>query len=92
MIDFTETFRSQVAAIRFPPRQVFPKYEVVARQRRKRLEEYLRRLIQVCSELPHCEPLYKYNGNLSNINKQSLLEFSPFFRRGMFESGKYGTS
>ncbi|XP_071633443.1 kinesin-like protein Klp98A isoform X1 [Temnothorax longispinosus] len=87
-----QKYGSKVAAIRFPPRQVFPKYEVVARQRRKRLEEYLRRLIQVCSELPHCEPLYKYNGNLSNINKQSLLEFSPFFRRGMFESGKYGTS
>lgn len=56
------------------------------------MEEYLRRLIRVCSELPHCEPLYKYNGNLSNIDKQSLLEFSSFFRRGMFESGKYGTS
>ncbi|XP_012536653.1 kinesin-like protein Klp98A isoform X2 [Monomorium pharaonis] len=91
-ISMRQKYGSKVAAIRFPPRQVFPKYEVVAKQRRKRLEEYLRRLIQVCSELPHCEPLYKYNGNLSNINKQSLLEFSPFFRRGMFESGKYGTS
>ncbi|KYN32776.1 Kinesin-like protein KIF16B [Trachymyrmex septentrionalis] len=91
-ISMRQKYGSKVAAIRFPPRQVFPKYEVVARQRRKRLEEYLRRLIQVCSELPHCEPLYKYNGNLSNINKQSLLEFSSFFRRGMFESGKYGTS
>ncbi|OAD60380.1 Kinesin-like protein KIF16B [Eufriesea mexicana] len=85
-------YEYEVAAIRFPPRQVFPRYEVVARQRRKRLEEYLRRLIQVCSELPHCEPLYKYNGNLSNIDKQSLLEFSSFFRRGTFESSKYGTS
>ncbi|XP_018305493.1 kinesin-like protein Klp98A isoform X2 [Mycetomoellerius zeteki] len=91
-VSMRQKYGSKVAAIRFPPRQVFPKYEVVARQRRKRLEEYLRRLIQVCSELPHCEPLYKYNGNLSNINKQSLLEFSSFFRRGMFESGKYGTS
>ncbi|KAL0116232.1 hypothetical protein PUN28_011221 [Cardiocondyla obscurior] len=91
-ISMRQKYGSKVAAIRFPPRQVFPKYEVVAKQRRKRLEEYLRRLIQVCSELSHCEPLYKYNGNLSNINKQSLLEFSPFFRRGMFESGKYGTS
>ncbi|XP_025995340.1 kinesin-like protein Klp98A isoform X4 [Solenopsis invicta] len=91
-ISMRQKYGSKVAAIRFPPRQVFPKYEVVAKQRRKRLEEYLRRLIQVCSELPHCEPLYKYNGNLTNINKQSLLEFSPFFRRGMFESGKYGTS
>ena len=91
-ISMRQKYGSKVAAIRFPPRQVFPKYEVVARQRRKRLEEYLRRLIQVCSELPHCESLYKYNGNLSNIDKQSLLEFSSFFRRGTFESSKYGTS
>ncbi|XP_076656776.1 kinesin-like protein 98A isoform X2 [Halictus rubicundus] len=91
-ISMRQKYGSKVAAIRFPPRQVFPRSEVVARQRRKRLEEYLRRLIQVCSELPHCEPLYKYNGNLSNIDKQSLLEFSSFFRRGTFESSKYGTS
>ncbi|XP_076638650.1 kinesin-like protein 98A isoform X1 [Colletes latitarsis] len=91
-ISMRQKYGSKVTAIRFPPRQVFPRYEVVARQRRKRLEEYLRRLIQVCSELPHCEPLYKYNGNLSNIDKQSLLEFSSFFRRGTFESSKYGTS
>ncbi|KAK2580136.1 hypothetical protein KPH14_012412 [Odynerus spinipes] len=91
-ISMRQKYGSKVAAIRFPPRQIFPKNEVLARQRRKRLEEYLRRLIQVCSELPHCEPLYKYNGNLSNIDKQSLLEFSSFFRRGTFESSKYGTS
>ncbi|XP_011639230.1 kinesin-like protein Klp98A isoform X2 [Pogonomyrmex barbatus] len=91
-ISMRQKYGSKVAAICFPPRQVFPKYEVVARRRQKRLEEYLRRLIQVCSELPHCEPLYKHKGNLSNIDKQSLLEFSPFFRRGMFESSKYGTS
>ncbi|CAL7949776.1 unnamed protein product [Xylocopa violacea] len=91
-ISMRQKYGSKVSAIRFPPRQVFAKYEVVARQRRKRLEEYLRRLIQICSELPHCEPLYKYKGNLSNIDKQSLLEFSSFFRRGTFESSKYGTS
>ncbi|XP_015585047.1 kinesin-like protein Klp98A isoform X3 [Cephus cinctus] len=91
-ISMRQKYGSKVATIRFPPRHVFPRYEVVARQRRKRLEEYLRRLIQVCSELPRCEPLYKFNGNLSNIDKQSLLEFSSFFRRGTFESSKYGTS
>lgn len=82
----------QVTAIRFPPRQVFARYEVIARQRRKKLEEYLRKLIQVCSEIPDCEALYKFNGNLGNIDKQSLLEFSSFFRKGTFESSKFGTS
>ncbi|OXU22796.1 hypothetical protein TSAR_005749 [Trichomalopsis sarcophagae] len=91
-VSMRQKYGSKVSGIRFPPRQVFARYEMIARQRRKRLEEYLRRLIQVCSELPNCEPLYKFKGNLSNIDKQSLLEFSSFFRRGTFESSKYGTS
>lgn len=68
------------------------KYEIIARQRRKRLEEYLRRLIQVCSELPSCQALYKFHGNLSNIDKQSLIEFSSFFRREPFENSKIDAS
>ncbi|KAJ8673467.1 hypothetical protein QAD02_004729 [Eretmocerus hayati] len=91
-VSMRQKYGNKVSGIRFPPRQVFARYEMVARQRRKRLEEYLRRLILVCSELPSCEPLYKFKGNLSNIDKQSLLEFSSFFRRGTFESSKYGTS
>ncbi|XP_014226698.1 kinesin-like protein Klp98A isoform X2 [Trichogramma pretiosum] len=91
-VSMRQKYGNKVSNIRFPPRQVFARYEVIARQRRKRLEEYLRRLIQVCSELPSCEPLYKFRGNLAEIDKQSLLEFSPFFRRGTFESSKYGTS
>ncbi|CAB0040579.1 unnamed protein product [Trichogramma brassicae] len=85
-VSMRQKYGNKVSNIRFPPRQVFARYEVIARQRRKRLEEYLRRLIQVCSELPSCEPLYKFRGNLAEIDKQSLLEFSPFFRRGTFES------
>ncbi|XP_074103740.1 kinesin-like protein 98A isoform X2 [Cotesia typhae] len=87
-----QKYNGKVSAIHFPPRQVFAKYEVVARQRRKRLEDYLRRLIQVCSELPTCESLYKFHGNLCNIDKQSLIEFSPFFRRGPFEGIKFDGS
>uniref|UniRef100_A0A0C9QMU2 KIF16B_0 protein n=1 Tax=Fopius arisanus TaxID=64838 RepID=A0A0C9QMU2_9HYME len=91
-VSMRQKYGGKVSALRFPPRQVFSRYEIIAKQRRKRLEEYLRQLIQVCSELPNCESLYKFRGNLSNIDKQSLLEFSPFFRRGTFESSKYGTS
>ncbi|XP_011503614.1 PREDICTED: kinesin-like protein KIF16B [Ceratosolen solmsi marchali] len=87
-----QTYGTKVSSIRFPPRQMFARYEVIARQRRKRLEEYLRQLIQMCSELPNCQSLHKFKGNLNNIDKQSLLEFSSFFRRGTFESSKYGTS
>ncbi|XP_034938615.1 kinesin-like protein Klp98A [Chelonus insularis] len=87
-----QKYNGKVSAIRFPPKKVFAKSEVVARERRKRLEEYLRRLIEVCSEIPSCESLYKFRSNLNNIDKQSLVEFSVFFRRGTFESSKYGTS
>lgn len=82
----------QIGVIPFPPRQFFKKSEAIARQRRKQLETYLRRLIQVCSELPLCQPLYQYNRDLSQVDKHALLEFSVFFRRGTFESSKYGTS
>ncbi|KAK0164251.1 hypothetical protein PV328_002899 [Microctonus aethiopoides] len=91
-VSMRQQYGSKVSAIRFPPRQFFQKYEVVARHRRKRLEEYLRHLIQVCSELPSCKPLYKFRGNLNNIDKKSLIEFNAFFRRGTFESSKHGTS
>ncbi|XP_066596484.1 kinesin-like protein Klp98A isoform X2 [Prorops nasuta] len=87
-----QKYGGKVAAIPFPPRQVFPRSEVIARHRRKKLEDYLRQLIRICSQLSQCEPLYAYNGNLGNISKQSLLEFNSFFRRGNFESSKFGTS
>ncbi|XP_046737240.1 kinesin-like protein Klp98A isoform X1 [Diprion similis] len=87
-----QKYGAKIGTIPFPPRQFFKKSEAIARQRRKQLEIYLRRLIQVCAELPLCQPLYKYNTDLSQIDKQSLLEFSVFFRRGTFESSKYGTS
>lgn len=83
---------SQIGVIPFPPRQFFKKSDSIARQRRKQLENYLRRLIQVCSQIDICKSLYRFNNDLSNIDKQALLEFSPFFRRGTFESSKYGTS
>ncbi|XP_057339285.1 kinesin-like protein Klp98A isoform X1 [Microplitis mediator] len=84
-------YKGKVSAIHFPPRRVFNS-EIVARQRRKQLEEYLRRLIQICSELPNCQALYKFYGNLSNIDKQSLIEFSSFFRREPFENSKIDAS
>ncbi|CAG2062536.1 unnamed protein product [Timema podura] len=62
--------------------------ESLARQRRKLLEDYLQRLLDVCSDI-HCCPL---NICRSNPSKLALLEFSAFFRKGVFESSKYGTS
>nr|CAD7441039.1 unnamed protein product [Timema bartmani] len=82
-------YGSPVAALPFPPRHFFSKTsESLARQRRKLLEDYLQRLLDVCSDI-HCCPL---NICRSNPSKLALLEFSAFFRKGVFESSKYGTS
>nr|CAD7200653.1 unnamed protein product [Timema douglasi] len=82
-------YGSPVAALPFPPRHFFSKTsESLARKRRKLLEDYLQRLLDVCSELQCC-PL---NSCRPNPSKLALLEFSAFFRKGVFESSKYGTS
>ncbi|XP_012257534.2 kinesin-like protein Klp98A isoform X2 [Athalia rosae] len=91
-ISMRQTYGAKIGVIPFPPRQFFKKSEAIARQRRKQLETYLRRLIQVCSELPLCQSLYQYSSDLSQVDKQALLDFSTFFRRGTFESSKFGTS
>ncbi|XP_067012385.2 kinesin-like protein Klp98A [Anabrus simplex] len=84
-----DKYGSQVDALTFPPRRFFAKNsESVARQRRKQLELYLRQLLDVCSNIESC-PLYSCR---QNPTKLALLEFSAFFRKGVFESGKYGTS
>lgn len=61
----------------------------MARNRRRQLEMYLRRLFVVCSKIPQC-PIYEGSGGLG-LSKCTLAEFSSFFKKGLFESGKHGT-
>lgn len=79
-----------MAAIPFPRREFFAsKSESVARNRRRQLEIYLRRLLVVCSKIPQC-PFYD-GPNGYGLSKITLCEFSQFFRKGLFECGKHGT-
>ncbi|XP_069675474.1 kinesin-like protein Klp98A isoform X2 [Periplaneta americana] len=88
-INMRDKYGASVEALAFPPRRFFAKNsETLARQRRKQLEDYLRCLLEVCSEIQSC-PLYSCR---ENPTKLALLEFSAFFRKGVFESTKYGTS
>lgn len=80
-------YGEKVSKIPFPPRQLFANTESVAQSRRRQLETYLRRLIEVCRTLPACPLSYE-----KAISKSDLVHFSPFFSKGVFESGKYGTS
>lgn len=80
-------YGEKVASIPFPSKQLFANSETVAKSRKRQLEFYLRRLIETCKNLPSC-PL-AYGGP---VTKAALISFSPFFRKGVFENGKYGTS
>ncbi|XP_049854546.1 kinesin-like protein Klp98A isoform X1 [Schistocerca gregaria] len=82
-------YGSKVEALQFPPRRFFSKKsESVARLRRVQLETYLRQLLEVCSTIESC-PLFSC---VQNPTRLALLEFSSFFRKGVFETGKFGTS
>lgn len=85
-----------MSAIPFPGRSsFFQSDETVARNRRRQLETYLRRLIVICSKIPQ-SPIYEEAcGRIADdsygLSKIGLIEFSNFFRKGLFESGKHGT-
>ncbi|XP_059477576.1 kinesin-like protein Klp98A isoform X2 [Neocloeon triangulifer] len=88
-MDMKARYGVQIEALPFPPRKFFTKNsEAVAKQRRRQLEVYLQKLLAVCSQLPSC-PLYPCRETPSRL---ALLEFSAFFRKGVFETGKAGTS
>ncbi|KAH1007307.1 hypothetical protein HUJ04_004562 [Dendroctonus ponderosae] len=80
-------YKDKVSAIPFPSRVLFANSDSVAVSRKRHLELYLRRLIDTCRTLSTC-PL-AYGGP---VTKSALINFSPFFRKGVFENGKYGTS
>ncbi|XP_059611327.1 kinesin-like protein Klp98A isoform X2 [Phlebotomus argentipes] len=83
-------YGEKVKDIPFPRRELFgSKSENVAKSRRRYLEAYLRRLLVVCAKIPQC-PIYEGVGGCG-VTKQSLVEFSAFFKKGLFESGKHGT-
>uniref|UniRef100_A0A1B0CAM6 Putative kinesin-like protein n=1 Tax=Lutzomyia longipalpis TaxID=7200 RepID=A0A1B0CAM6_LUTLO len=83
-------YGEKIKDIPFPRREIFgSKSENVAKSRRRYLEAYLRRLLVVCAKIPQC-PIYEGPGGCG-VTKQSLVEFSGFFKKGLFESGKHGT-
>lgn len=96
-------FPLQISQIPFPRREIFSSNsESVAKQRRRHLESYLRRLLVVCSKIPQ-SPIFEGNNDgtsmtttmtttvTSGLTKSSLAQLSPFFKKGLFESGKHGT-
>ncbi|KAM7345513.1 kinesin-like protein 98A isoform 2-T2 [Cochliomyia hominivorax] len=80
----------KIAALPFPRRELFSSNsEAVAKHRRRLLELYLRRLFVVCSRIPQ-SPIYEGAGG-PGLTRASLAQFSPFFKKGLFENGRHGT-
>lgn len=85
-----QSLNPQVAKIAFPKRQLFASNsESVAKTRRRQLETYVRRLLVVCSRIP-TSAIFDGEGG-QGLTKKSLIEFSSFFKKGLFESSKHGT-
>ncbi|XP_012936774.1 kinesin-like protein KIF16B [Aplysia californica] len=73
----------------FPPRRFFHKNKKVAAERRQLLEEYVRHAVELCMRITEC-PLHPSQNR--QITKQALVDFEPFFRRGLFETARNLTS
>ncbi|XP_055627378.1 kinesin-like protein Klp98A isoform X2 [Toxorhynchites rutilus septentrionalis] len=90
-LQMKKLYGDKVSSIPFPRRELFASNtETVAKSRRRQLETYLRRLLVVCSKIPH-SPIYEGEGR-PGLTKASLIELhSAFFKKGLFETGKHGT-
>ncbi|XP_062702424.1 kinesin-like protein Klp98A isoform X2 [Aedes albopictus] len=84
-------YGEKITNIPFPRRELFASNtESVAKTRRRQLETYLRRLLVVCSKIPH-SPIYEGEGR-PGLTKITLIELhAGFFKKGLFETGKHGT-
>ncbi|XP_067148985.1 kinesin-like protein KIF16B isoform X2 [Apteryx mantelli] len=81
----------ELATLEFPPKKLFGnKDERVIAERRSHLEKYLRSFFSALLESPS-SPLHIDKVGLT-LSKHTICEFSPFFRKGVFDYSSHGTS
>lgn len=81
----------EVATLEFPPKKLFGnKDERVIAERRSHLETYLRSFFTAMLQSPS-SPLHIDKVG-STLSKHTICEFSPFFRKGVFDYSSHGTS
>uniref|UniRef100_A0A8C3NVT5 Kinesin-like protein KIF16B n=1 Tax=Cyanoderma ruficeps TaxID=181631 RepID=A0A8C3NVT5_9PASS len=81
----------EVATLEFPPKKLFGnKDERVIAERRCHLEKYLRSFFSAMLKSPS-SPLNIDKVGLT-LSKYTVCEFSPFFRKGVFDYSSHGTS
>lgn len=79
-------YPNKVSGLPFPGRTLWAG-EGVARARRGQLEQFLRRLLAAAAGDARCP----FRHPDRPLTRDALVSFSPFFRKGVFESGKCGT-
>ncbi|XP_068009218.1 kinesin-like protein KIF16B isoform X4 [Melanerpes formicivorus] len=81
----------ELASLEFPPKKLFGnKDERVIAERRSHLEKYLRSFFSAMLKSPS-SPLHLDKVGLT-LSKHTICEFSPFFRKGVFDYSSHGTS
>ncbi|XP_030304105.1 kinesin-like protein KIF16B [Calypte anna] len=81
----------ELATLEFPPKKLFGnKDERVIAERRSHLEKYLRSFFSAMLKSPS-SPLNIDKVGLT-LSKHTICEFSPFFRKGVFDYSSHGTS
>ncbi|NXH20398.1 KI16B protein, partial [Bucco capensis] len=81
----------ELATLEFPPKKLFGnKDERVIAERRSHLEQYLRSFFSAMLNSPS-SPLHLDKVRLT-LSKHTICEFSPFFRKGVFDYSSHGTS
>ncbi|XP_051000714.1 kinesin-like protein KIF16B isoform X8 [Acomys russatus] len=81
---------AELAALEFPPKKLFGnKDERVVAERRTHLEKYLREFFSVMLQSA-TSPLHINKVGLT-LSKHTICEFSPFFKKGVFDYSSHGT-
>ncbi|XP_062294034.1 kinesin-like protein KIF16B [Scomber scombrus] len=81
----------ELAVLEFPPKKLFGnRDERMVAERRNHLERYLRNLFRVMLS-SSCSPLRVDTDSGFHLSKHAICEFSPFFKKGVFEYGSHGT-
>ncbi|XP_066243201.1 kinesin-like protein KIF16B isoform X3 [Saccopteryx leptura] len=81
---------AELATLEFPPKKLFGnKDERVIAERRSHLEKYLRGFFGVMLQSA-TSPLHIHKVGLT-LSKHTICEFSPFFKKGVFDYSSHGT-
>uniref|UniRef100_A0A8C7B3L1 Kinesin-like protein KIF16B n=1 Tax=Neovison vison TaxID=452646 RepID=A0A8C7B3L1_NEOVI len=81
---------AELATLEFPPKKLFGnKDERVIAERRSHLEKYLRDFFSVMLQSA-TSPLHINKVGLT-LSKHTICEFSPFFKKGVFDYSSHGT-